>query len=207
MAVESQRTESGGEPPVAPVCREDRRALNRHTSCVVWFTGMSGAGKTTVASLVERVLHDRGMRTFLLDGDDLRVGLSSDLGFGPADRTENIRRAGEVAKLMTDAGLVVLACFISPYAADRQAVREVFADGEFIEVFVDAPVDVLAKRDTKGLYAGARAGSVTDLTGVSAPYEAPVHPEVRLDTVSLSPEEATRRVIEYLVTCGVVASF
>ena len=204
MVAESRVSDDAHGRAVVPVDREDRWLLNRHGSCVVWFTGMSGAGKTTIARLVERALHDRGVRTFLLDGDELRAGLSSDLGFSPEDRAENIRRAGEVAKLMADAGLVVLACFISPYASDRERVRGLFADGEFIEVFVDAPLDVLAARDTKGLYAAAQAGTVADLTGVSAPYEAPIQPQIRLDTVALSPEESARRVVEHLAIRGVV---
>jgi bifunctional enzyme CysN/CysC len=204
MIAEARVSADAHGQAVVPVDREDRWLLNRHGSCVVWFTGMSGAGKTTIARLVERALHDRGVRTFLLDGDELRAGLSSDLGFSPADRAENIRRAGEVAKLMADAGLVVLACFISPYAIDREFVRGLFADGEFIEVFVDAPLDVLAARDTKGLYAAAQAGTVVDLSGVSAPYEAPIQPQIRLDTVALSPEEAARRVVEHLLIRVVV---
>ena len=159
-----------------------REKLLGGPGCVVWFTGLSGSGKSTVARRVERQLLEDGSRAYVLDGDNLRHGLNGDLGFSPADRAENIRRVGEVARLMADAGLVVLSAFVSPYAADRDRVRELVPAGRFIEVFVDTPLEVCETRDPKGLYKKARAGVIADFTGISAPYEAPVRPEVHLKT-------------------------
>jgi bifunctional enzyme CysN/CysC len=176
------------------VDRVARERLGGHRGALVWFTGLSGAGKSTVADLVERRLHQLGMRTYLLDGDNLRHGLNADLGFQPADRIENIRRVGEVGRLMVDAGLVVLASFISPYASDRAMVRQRLGQ-DFIEVFVDAPLAVCEARDPKGLYARARRGELADFTGIDAPYEAPEHPEIRLDTARLSAIEAAEMVV------------
>jgi len=173
-------------------------------SSVVWFTGLSGAGKTTIATLVERELNRHGVPTYLLDGDDLRQGLNRDLGFSAADRTENIRRAGEVAKLMANAGLLVLACFISPYAQDRQKVRELLPSGDFVEVFVDASLEVLAERDTKGLYASAGRNAVSNLSGVNAPYQAPQRPDLRVDTALASATECAQAVIDLLWQRGVL---
>ena len=178
--------------------RSDREELNGHRGALVWLTGLSGAGKSTIALALERQLHDRGIHSYLLDGDDLRQGLNSDLGFMPENRVENIRRAGEVARLMVDAGLVVLAAFISPYRADRQMVRERFARGDFLEVFVDTPLAVCEQRDPKGLYVRARSGEVPNFTGVSAPYEEPQAPELRIDTTTCTADGAAALILEHL---------
>jgi bifunctional enzyme CysN/CysC len=181
-----------------------RAELNGHGAGLVWFTGLSGAGKSTVADLVEQQLHSMGIRTYLLDGDNVRHGLNKDLGFTAADRVENIRRVGEVAKLMVDAGLVVLASFISPYAAERAMVRDLLEPGEFCEVFVDAPLAEVERRDPKGLYARARRGELANFTGIDAPYERPPAPELQLDTTTMSPHEAAERVVERLRDLGLV---
>ncbi len=161
---------------------EARAANLGHESRTVWFTGLSGSGKSTLAFAVEEELVRRGVATYVLDGDNIRFGLNRDLGFSPEDRTENIRRIGEVCRLFQDAGMVVLTAFISPYIADRQQVRELHPDGRFIEVFVDTPIEVCEARDVKGLYKKARAGEIGEFSGISAPYEAPVDPEIRVDT-------------------------
>jgi bifunctional enzyme CysN/CysC len=166
---------------------------------VVWFTGLSGAGKSTIANLLEQKLHNLGRHTFLLDGDNLRQGLSRDLGFSDADRVENIRRAGEVAKLMADAGLIVLCAFISPFRAERRLVRSMMAEDEFIEVFVDVPLDEAERRDPKGLYRKARRGEILNFTGIGSAYEAPETTEIRIDTTLLSAEEAADLVLREIV--------
>ena len=166
---------------------------------VLWFTGLSGSGKSTIANLVERQLHAMGRHTFLLDGDNLRHGLNRDLGFDDVDRVENIRRAGEVARLMTDAGLIVLAAFISPFRADRDMVRAMLPEDGFVEIFVDTPIDVAESRDVKGLYRQAREGKIARFTGVSSPYEAPDAPELRIDTRTESAEDAARRIVEHII--------
>ena len=180
------------------VDRDIRAAALGQRPFVVWLTGLPGAGKSSVANLVERRLRALGRHTFLLDGDNLRQGLSKDLGFTDADRAENIRRAGEVAKLMADAGLIVLAAFVSPFRADRETARSLFAEGEFLEVFVDMPAGLAAERDTKGLYAKAEAGELENLTGLGSLYEPPEEPEVRLDMSALDPEAAAERLVEAL---------
>jgi bifunctional enzyme CysN/CysC len=180
------------------ITRQDREALNGHRGALVWLTGLSGAGKSTIAQALERQLSAAGVHTYLLDGDDLRKGLNGDLGFTPEARVENIRRAGEVGRLMVDAGLVVLAAFISPYRADRQMVRERFAVGDFIEVFVDTPLAVCEQRDPKGLYERARRGEIPNFTGISAPYEAPATPELKIDTTSCTPDGAAAIVLDHL---------
>ena len=180
------------------VDREAHAALKGQRPKVVWFTGLSGAGKSTIANLVEKKLHQMGRHTFLLDGDNVRHGLNRDLGFTDADRVENVRRVGEVARLMADAGLIVLCAFISPFRAERRMVREMLPEGEFIEVHVDAPLAEAEKRDTKGLYRKARAGEIANFTGIDSPYEAPEHPEMRIDTMSLSPEEAAEQIVDAL---------
>jgi bifunctional enzyme CysN/CysC len=161
---------------------------------VIWFTGLSGSGKSTIANQVERRLHASGFHTYLLDGDNVRHGLTRDLGFTDVDRVENIRRVAEVAKLMADAGLIVVVSFISPYRAERRMARELFAPGEFIEVFVDTPLEECERRDVKGLYAKARASKIPNFTGISAPYEAPEHPELRLDTITDDIDACAARV-------------
>ena len=184
--------------------RKDIEELNNHKGATVWFTGLSGSGKSTVADYVARILHERGVRTAILDGDNIRQGLNSDLGFSPADRTENIRRIGEVAKLFTSFGTINLLAFISPYIADRDNARSIQAEGDFVEVFVDAPLAVAEERDPKGLYKKARAGIIPSFTGISAPYEAPEKPEVHLHTDKQTPEESALEVIKKLEDMGIV---
>jgi bifunctional enzyme CysN/CysC len=181
------------------VSRAAHAALKRQQPAVLWFTGLSGSGKSTIANLVEKKLHALGHHTFLLDGDNVRHGLNKDLGFTEADRIENIRRVGEVAKLMTDAGLIVLTAFISPFAAEREMVRGMLPEGEFIEIFVDTPLADADRRDVKGLYKKARAGTLKNFTGIDSPYEAPVAPELRVDTTSESAEAAAERIVEFIL--------
>ncbi|MEF3046075.1 sulfate adenylyltransferase subunit CysN [Pseudotabrizicola sp. L79] len=177
------------------VNREAHAALKTQKPAVVWFTGLSGSGKSTIANLVEKKLHAMGKHTFLLDGDNVRHGLNRDLGFTDADRVENIRRVGEVARLMTDAGLIVLTAFISPFRSERRMVRELMAEGEFLEVYVDTPLEVAESRDVKGLYKKARSGQLKNFTGIDSPYEAPESPEMVVNTVELSAEDAADRVV------------
>jgi bifunctional enzyme CysN/CysC len=187
------------------VDRTARAALAHQQPCVVWLTGLSGSGKSTIANLVEKKLHARGRHTYLLDGDNVRHGLNKDLGFTDADRVENVRRVGEVAKLMLDAGLIVLASFISPFQAERDGVRALMEDGEFFEVHVETPLAVAEQRDPKGLYRKARAGELKNFTGVDSPYEAPERPELRVDTSVLSAEDAADAVVELLERSGKLA--
>ena len=175
-----------------------RRTLNGHTSRVLWFTGLSGSGKSTIANALEKALHAQGIRTYVLDGDNVRHGLNSDLGFTDADRVENIRRIGEVAKLMVDAGVVVLTAFISPFRAERDMVRGLFEEGEFVEIFVDTPLAVAEVRDPKGLYQKARRGEIPNFTGIGSPYEAPLHPDVHIHTEHESVEETVSRLLAEL---------
>ena len=184
------------------VGRADHERLNGHQPAVLWFTGLSGSGKSTIANLVERELYERGIRTFLLDGDNVRHGLNRDLGFSDAERVENIRRVGEVAKLFVEAGTIVLCSFISPFRAERRMVRELFADGEFIEIFVDTPLEDCIARDPKGLYVKAQAGQIANFTGVSSPYEAPENAELVIPTHGQDPAEGARAVIDELVKRG-----
>jgi bifunctional enzyme CysN/CysC len=181
------------------ITREKHADLKNQKPAVLWFTGLSGAGKSTIANLVEKKLVRMNRHTFLLDGDNVRHGLNKDLGFTEADRVENIRRVGEVAKLMTDAGLVVLTAFISPFRAERRMVREMMQPGEFIEVFIDTPLADAEKRDVKGLYKKARAGQLANFTGIDSPYEAPENPEIHIDTTKVSPDEAADLIIERLI--------
>jgi bifunctional enzyme CysN/CysC len=181
------------------VSRETHATIKGQKPAVLWFTGLSGAGKSTIANLVEKKLVARGHHTFLLDGDNVRHGLNRDLGFTDADRIENIRRVGEVARLMADAGLIVLTAFISPFRAERHMVRRMMAEGEFVEVFVDTPLAEAEKRDAKGLYAKARAGELANFTGIDSPYEAPEAPEIRIDTMALSADEAADLIVEELL--------
>ena len=187
------------------VRRADRARLNGHRSVILWFTGLSGSGKSTLAHALEEQLHARGARTYVLDGDNVRKGLNRDLGFSDADRTENIRRIGEVAKLMLDAGLIVMTAFISPFRKDRQIVRDLVPVGEFVEIFCDAPLEVCEGRDVKGLYKKARAGQIPEFTGISSPYEAPQSAELVLDTARRSVEECAADVLAHLQKTGVFA--
>ena len=179
--------------------REAHAALKNQKAAVLWFTGLSGAGKSTIANLVEMKLARMNRHTFLLDGDNVRHGLNRDLGFTDADRVENIRRVGEVAKLMTDAGLIVITAFISPFRAEREMVRQMMAPGEFIEVHIDTPLAEAERRDVKGLYAKARAGQLANFTGIDSPYEAPANPEIRIDTTGMAPDEAADAIVAMLI--------
>jgi bifunctional enzyme CysN/CysC len=185
---------------ILDVTPQARAALKGQKPRLLWFTGLSGAGKSTIANLVEMKLHAMGRHSFLLDGDNVRLGLNRDLGFSDADRAENVRRVGETAKLMLDAGLIVLAAFISPFRAERRMVREMLREGEFVEIFIDAPLAEAEKRDPKGLYAKARAGDIPNFTGIGSPYEAPEQPEIRIDTTRLSAEQAADEIVRYLET-------
>jgi bifunctional enzyme CysN/CysC len=175
------------------------RALrNGHPGCVIWLTGLSGAGKSTLATELERELFNAGKHACVLDGDNIRHGLCSDLGFSPRDRRENIRRVGEVARLFAEAGVICITAFISPYREDRDLVRRIMKDGRFVEVYVNAPIEVCEQRDPKGLYAKARANEIKEFTGVSAPYEAPLAPEIELHTDHETVAESVARVVDYL---------
>jgi len=186
------------------VDKDARARQNGHRPCVLWMTGLSGSGKSTIANVVERELHALGVRTYLLDGDNVRHGLNKDLGFTAADRVENIRRLGEVAKLMVDAGLVVITAFISPFRSERRLARSMVDDREFVEIFVDTPLSIVEKRDVKGLYAKARRGELKNFTGIDSPYEVPETPELHIRTEEHGPEEAARFIVEYLRGTGVL---
>lgn len=183
---------------VGEVDAQARRRAHGHRGAVLWLTGLSGSGKSTIGHRIERMLTERGVFAYVLDGDNIRHGLNSDLGFSPEDRVENIRRIGEVARLFADAGAVVLSAFISPYREDRDRVRALLPSGAFVEIFVDTPLEVCEARDPKGLYRKARAGAISGFTGIDAPYEAPEHPEVHLRTEDLSVDESARLVIRFL---------
>ena len=188
------------------VTRDDREQLNGHKGCTVWLTGLSGSGKSTIAVDLEKRLCERGVRAYILDGDNIRHGLNKNLGFSPEDRTENIRRIGEVAKLFTDAGAVAVTAFISPYRADRDQVRALMKDGDFVEVYVDCPVEVCEQRDVEGLYKKARAGEIKEFTGISAPYEAPNSPELTIKTSQQSVEESAMQILRHLQQRGIVTA-
>lgn len=188
----------------AKVIKEDRHQLNNHKSCTLWFTGLSGSGKSTLANEVEKLLFQRHIRSYVLDGDNIRHGLNKNLGFSPEDRKENIRRIGEVSKLFVDAGLFVLTAFISPYREDRDMVRELFDHGEFIEIFVKCSLEECERRDPKGLYQKARKGEIKEFTGISAPYEPPSTPELIIDSGKQSVEESALQVISYLKENGYI---
>jgi len=181
-----------------------RRQLLGHDAATIWFTGLSGSGKSTLAVQVEQRLLERGVNAYVLDGDNIRHGLNSNVGFSPEDRTENIRRIGEVAKLMNDAGVIVLTAFISPYRVDRDRVREILPEGEFLEVFVDCPLEECERRDVKGLYRKARAGEIPEFTGISAPYEEPRVPELVVQTGSQGIEESVGSVLAMLEERGLL---
>ena len=179
--------------------RDAHAAQKGQRPAVLWFTGLSGSGKSTIANLVEKKLHALGKHSVLLDGDNVRHGLNRDLGFTDADRVENIRRVGEVARLMADAGLIVLTAFISPFRAERDMVRAMLPEGEFLEIFVDTPLAEAERRDVKGLYKKARAGSLKNFTGIDSPYEAPERPDIRIETTLTTPEDAAEAIVERLV--------
>ena len=190
----------------ATVTREQREAQNGHKSCVLWFTGLSGAGKSTLAHAVEERLHQLGCRTFVLDGDNVRHGLSSNLGFSEDDRRENIRRIGEAAKLMTEAGIIALTAFISPFRADREMVRGLFPHAEFIEVYCNASLEVCESRDVKGLYKKARAGQIKNFTGIDSPYEAPINPEISVASGSDELDLCVEQIMKILRTKELISS-
>lgn len=184
------------------VSKADRSALKGQQPCVLWFTGLSGSGKSSIANAVESKLLELRKHTYLLDGDNIRMGLNKGLTFSEEDRVENIRRIGEVSKLFVDAGVIVLTAFISPFMEDRKQVRDLLDQGEFLEVFVDTPLAVCESRDPKGLYEKARKGEIPNFTGISSPYEAPVDPEIWLKTDEMSVEEAAKVVVDYLEKNG-----
>jgi adenylylsulfate kinase len=188
----------------ADVTKADRERLNGHKAVVLWFTGLSGSGKSTLAHAVENALFEQGVRTYVLDGDNIRHGLNKNLGFSPEDRAENIRRIGEVAKLFIDAGVLAMTAFISPYREDRDKAREIAGEGNFVEVYVKADLEVCESRDPKGLYKKARAGQIPEFTGISAPYEEPLSPEIVVDTGKESLEECAHKVLGYLRDKGII---
>ena len=180
------------------ITKEIREARNKHKGFTLWFTGLSGSGKSTLAHAVQQALFDRNAQVYVLDGDNIRHGLNSNLGFSPEDRNENIRRSGEVAKLFNDAGMITLTAFISPYRKDRDQVRNIMNSGEFIEIWLNPSLAVCESRDPKGLYKKARAGEIAEFTGISAPYEEPLAPEITIDTGKLSLQEGVDVILQYL---------
>lgn len=188
----------------ATVTRERREKLNGHRSALVWFTGLSGSGKSTLAHMVEEILHSKGYHTYVFDGDNVRHGLCASLGFSPQDRSENIRRIGEMVKLFLDAGIFALTAFISPFARDRRAIRDRIGPSDFIEIHCRCSLEVCEQRDVKGMYKRARAGEIKEFTGISSPYENPENPDLVLDTDKLSVEECAERVMQVLRQRGIL---
>lgn len=180
------------------ISKEDRLEANKHNAFLLWFTGLSGSGKSTIANVVEQKLFEKGINTYTLDGDNIRKGINNDLSFSPEDRTENIRRIAEVSNLMVEAGLVVLAAFVSPYKKDRENIRTIVKDVNFVEVYINASVEECERRDVKGLYKKARAGEIKNMTGISAPYEAPENPDIEINTEKESIEDAAKRIVDYI---------
>ncbi|WP_251554105.1 adenylyl-sulfate kinase [Neobacillus muris] len=180
------------------VTKADRHKLNGHTSCVLWFTGLSGSGKSTLANAVDFALFQKGVNSYVLDGDNIRHGLNKDLSFGALDRKENIRRIGEVAKLFVDSGQIVSSAFISPFREDRELVRGMFEPDEFIEIYLHCPIQVCEDRDPKGLYRKARKGEIPDFTGISSPYEPPLNPEITIETSKVAIEQSVAFILDYL---------
>lgn len=178
---------------------DEKSGLNNHRPLLLWFTGLSGSGKSTIANKVEEILHTKGVHTFALDGDNIRKGINRDLSFSPADRSENIRRIAEISKLFLDAGLVVLAAFVSPYKKDRDRVRSIVKDVNFVEIYVNTSLEECEKRDVKGLYKKARAGEIENMTGISSPYEIPDNPEIEIKTKDKSIEESAQSVLSYVL--------
>ena len=177
---------------------EERKKANGHNSFLLWFTGLSGSGKSTIANKVEQELYNQGIKTYTLDGDNIRKGLNNDLSFSPEDRTENIRRIAETASLMIDAGLVVLAAFVSPYKKDRENIKNIVKDVNFVEIYVNTSVEECERRDVKGLYKKARAGEIKNMTGISAPYEAPDNPDIEILTEQESVDEAVMKIVDFI---------
>lgn len=180
------------------VNRDSRKKLKQHRSILLWFTGLSGSGKSTIANCVEQELHKNNIHTYTLDGDNIRKGLNSDLSFSPKDRSENIRRIAETAHLMMDAGLVVLAAFVSPYRKDREHVRNIIGNDNMIEIYVNTSIEECERRDIKGLYKKARKGEIKNMTGVSAPYESPLHPDIQINTEEVTIINATKQIINFI---------
>jgi adenylylsulfate kinase len=180
------------------VTKQNRHLLNGHKSCILWFTGLSGSGKSTLANAVDYSLFQQHMRSYVLDGDNIRHGLNRDLGFQKEDRKENIRRIGEVAKLFVDSGQIVSSAFISPFREDRKLIRNMFEAEEFIEIFLDCPIHVCEDRDPKGLYKKARIGKISDFTGISSPYEIPYNPEIIIETNKITIEQSVKEILSYL---------
>lgn len=176
----------------------DRRKNNNQNSFLLWFTGLSGSGKSTIANIVEKKLFEKGLKTYTLDGDNIRKGINNDLTFSPEDRTENIRRIAEVSNLFIDAGIIVLAAFVSPYKKDRESIKSIVKDVNFVEIYINTSVEECERRDVKGLYKKARAGEIKNMTGISAPYEAPDNPNIEIKTETLSAEEAANKIIKYI---------
>ncbi len=190
----------------ASVLRDDREGLNGHRGAVIWLTGLSGAGKSTLAHALDQALYDQGCHSYVLDGDNVRHGLCKDLGFSDADRTENIRRIGEMTKLFVDAGLIAITAFISPFREDRKRVRDLFEEGDFLEVFCRCSLNECERRDVKGLYKRARAGLIKEFTGITSPYQEPEHPELVLDTDQYSVHECARQLANMLRARGIIQS-
>ncbi|MFC5649811.1 adenylyl-sulfate kinase [Paenibacillus solisilvae] len=186
------------------IIKEDRYQLNSHKSCVIWLTGLSASGKSTLSIELEKELYDRRIRSYVLDGDNIRQGLNKNLGFSETDRKENIRRVGEVAKLFADSGLVTITAFISPYQADRDMVRALFAENEFLEIFVKCSLEECERRDPKGLYKKARAGIIPDFTGISAPYEEPDNPNLVIETEHSTSAQSVKKIIDFLMDKGYI---
>lgn len=180
------------------ITKRERQAANKHRSLVIWFTGLSGSGKSTLAGKVEELLFEQGIKTYILDGDNVRTGINNNLGFSPEERKENIRRIGEMSKLFVDAGIVVLTAFISPYLSDRMLVKRLLNEGEFVEVYVKCPLEVCEQRDVKGLYKKARSGEIKDFTGINAPYELPQQPAITVETNKLTIDEAAGKIYDHI---------
>jgi len=180
------------------IVRQDREKMNQHRSFLIWFTGLSGSGKTTIANLLEKRLCNLQIHTYSLDGDNLRIGLNKDLEFSKNDRNENLRRVSEVAKLFVDAGIVVIAAFISPYLKTREEIKHIIGSEDYIEVFVNTPLEICEQRDVKGLYKRARAGEIKNFTGISSPYEKPISPSIEINTTKETPEEAVDKIISFI---------
>ncbi|PNQ74786.1 adenylyl-sulfate kinase [Hanstruepera neustonica] len=180
------------------ISKEDRQKAKNHNSFLLWFTGLSGSGKSTIANVVEQELFKQGINTYTLDGDNIRKGINNDLTFTPKDRTENIRRIAEVANLMVDAGIVTLAAFVSPYKKDRDNIKSIVKDVNFVEIYINTSVEECERRDVKGLYKKARAGEIKNMTGISAPYEAPENPDIEIKTEDVSVEQAVKQILDYI---------